>query len=142
MNFSISIIPNYGLTDKYWKNASCINNTDKSAECVVSEWIACPIAHSSITYALRVVGDTMTAQHESLHSYPDGSVIFVDPTLPAKNSSRVIIKLANSEEVTFRQLTTDIGKMDLKPVNNQYATVEMPTNAQICGVVIGCFIAE
>ena len=125
-----------------WTNAWRINSIDTFAKCIVSEWVICPADHSANAYALRVVGDTMTAQHESLHSYPEGSIIFVDPKLPAKNSARVIVKLADSDEVTFRQLTTDMGKMYLKPINNQYAIREMPTNAQICGVVIGCFIAE
>ena len=125
-----------------WANAWRMNHPDKFADCCIKEWAACPVNHSANSYALRVVGDTMTAQHESLHSYPEGSIIFIDPKLPAKNSTRVIVKLADSEEVTFRQLTTDMGKMYLKPINNQYAIIEMPANAQICGVVIGCFIAE
>ena len=105
-------------------------------------WLVCPVDHSLNTYALTVVGDSMTAQHGSQRSYPVGATIFVDPLIPPQNGDRVIVKLEESPEVTFKQLVTDMGKSYLKPINTQYSTIEMPDTAVICGVVIGCWVAN
>ena len=106
------------------------------------DWLPCPVNHSSNTYALKVVGDSMTAQHGSQRSYPEGTIIFVDPEREAINGSRVIVKLEESSEVTFKQLASDMGRSYLKPLNTQYSTIELPDTAIICGVVIGSFMPE
>lgn len=102
------------------------------------EWMLCPGKHSKHTYALRVRGDSMTSQHGK--SYPDGSIIYVDPEVPYTNGSRVIAKIPGCNEATFKQYAEDAGRRYLKPLNPQYPTIEIDDTTLICGVVIGQYI--
>lgn len=103
------------------------------------EWMLCPGKHSKHTYALRVRGDSMTSLYGK--SYPDGSIIYVDPEVPYENGSRVIAKMPGCNEATFKQYIEDAGRRYLKPLNPQYPTIEIDDSTLICGVVIGQYIA-
>lgn len=89
------------------------------------------------SYALRVVGDSMTAQGGSPNSYPEGSIIFVDPDKSPVNGSPVVAKIHEDEAATFKIYSTDAGKHFLRPINPQYPTIEMTEGMHICGVVVG-----
>ena len=106
------------------------------------EKLPCPIAHSRNTYALKVKGDSMTAPYSSQHSYTEGTIIFVDPDRTLTNGCRVIAKLPNSNEVTFKEYREDGGRRYLKPLNPQYQIQEINDDTILCGVVIGQFKAE
>jgi len=106
------------------------------------EWLPCPSRHSARTYALRVVGDSMTSQNPSERSYPNGTIIFVDPEKAVEIGSRVIVRLPNSSDVTFKTYTMDAGVPYLMPINSRYPTIKMPEDAHICGVVIGSYWPE
>ena len=69
------------------------------------------------TYALRVQGDSMTS--ESRDSFPDGSVIVVEPELAAIPGDYVIA-LGKGERITFKQLVVDAGESYLRPLNTRY----------------------
>lgn len=98
------------------------------------EWIDCPRAHSSLTYALRVRGDSMTSAHGK--SYPDGCVIFVDPELRAPQpGDRIIAKLDGADEVTFKVFSSDAGRAFLRALNPQYPPIVAPF--RVLGTVIG-----
>lgn len=98
------------------------------------QWLYCNRHHSASAYALRVKGDSMTTAVGK--SYPDGSVIFVDPELRGNVSAgdAVVAKLAGSDEVTFKVLAQDSGKTFLRPLNKQYPMVT--DEFQILGKVI------
>src|SRR5512137_2030062 len=104
--------------------------------------LPCPITHSKYTYALKVKGDSMTSPYPSQHSYPEGTIIYVDPHKQLTNGCRVIAKLPNSNEATFKEYREDGGKRYLKPLNPQYQTQEIHDDTILCGVVIGQFKAE
>ena len=106
------------------------------------EWLLCPSAHSDKTYALRVVGDSMTSSIPGERSYPQGMIIFVDPERVAVVGSRVIARLPDSAEATFKVYTEDAGKPYLMPINTRYPAIHMPEGTIICGVVIGSFMPE
>lgn len=103
------------------------------------EWLNCPTTHGPGTFALRVRGDSMTAPHG--RSYPDGTIIYVDPDKTPENGSRVIAKLDN-EEVTFKELSMDAGRAFLRPLNTQYQALECDESTRIVGVVIGSYLPE
>lgn len=106
------------------------------------EWLPCPTRHSPDTYALRVKGDSMESPTRGDRSYHPGTIIFVDPRKRAEVGSRVIARLPNTTEATFKVFSCDAGIYYLRPLNPQYPTIELPEGAVICGVVIGSFYPE
>lgn len=102
------------------------------------EMLPCPVAHSLHTYALRVKGDSMTAPHG--RSYPDGSIIYVDPdqTGGVTSGDRVIAKLNGDDMVTFKVFIEDAGRRFLKPLNPTYPVITDPF--RLLGKVVGMFI--
>lgn len=106
------------------------------------EWLECPRNHGQYTYALRVVGDSMTCPYPGKPSYPEGVIIYVDPERPITNGCRIVAKLPNSNDVTFKEYREENGKRYLKPLNPQYPMMEISDEHKICGVVIGQFLPE
>lgn len=92
-------------------------------------------------FALKVRGDSMT-NGAGGRSYPDGCTIIVDPSRQAKPGDRVIVRIDDNEEATFKQLDFDGVKYYLKPLNQRYPIMEMPENARIIGVVVQTLIDE
>lgn len=93
-------------------------------------------------FALRVEGDSMTAQYPGARSYPHGSIILVDPNKEVTNGCRVIACIPESEEAVFKTYVQDSGRAFLKPINPQYPTYEIHDGVHILGVVVGMFIPE
>lgn len=83
------------------------------------------------TYALRVHGDSMVS--ELGDSFPEGSVIVVEPELPALPGDYVIAT-DSMNETTFKQLVKDGGDLYLKPLNSRYPIKPLGT-AKVIGVV-------
>jgi SOS-response transcriptional repressor LexA len=95
----------------------------------------CPEKHSSSTFALTIVGESM---------YPDfipGEIIYVDPKVEAQSGSCVVIRQSSDTETTFKQLMFDGSKKYLKALNPNWPKpiIEMLPDAVICGVVIGSY---
>ena len=68
-------------------------------------------------------------------SYPDGCIIFVDPSRRSPhNGERIIAKLAGNDEVTFKVYVEDAGKSFLKPLNPQFPAIFEPF--KVLGTVI------
>ncbi|MCX7083925.1 MAG: S24 family peptidase [Methylococcales bacterium] len=99
-------------------------------------WIPCPVAHSKHTYALKVRGDSMVAPYGSSISFPEGTLIYVDPEVPLVSGKKVIAKLLDSNEVTFKVYREESGKKWLVPLNPQYDKIELVEGMHVCGVVI------
>jgi SOS-response transcriptional repressor LexA len=104
------------------------------------EWRPCPISHGVQTYALRVEGDSMTAQYGK--SYPAGSIIYIDPDQAGGvvSGNSVIAKINGDAKVTFKVFIEEAGKRYLKPLNPQYPMITDPF--RIIGKVIGTWIDE
>jgi SOS-response transcriptional repressor LexA len=96
------------------------------------DWLPCITQCSKHSYALRVQGDSMTNPYPTGKSYPEGTIIYVDPEKPITNGCRVIAKLPNSNEATFKQYVEDGGKRYLKPLNPQYPMIEIGDDARLC----------
>lgn len=106
------------------------------------EWLPRPKGASDSTYALTVRGDSMTSPYPGSRSYPDGMIIFVDPEKDCLPGNRGIFKLPDSNEVTFKELVSDAGKLYLKPLNPQYDKIPVDKEMTICGKVIGSYLPE
>ena len=76
-------------------------------------------------FALRVVGDSMTNPIPGARSFPEGTVIIVDPGRAAGPGDFVVAKDTATQQATFKQLTTDGGRWFLRPLNPSYPTVEI-----------------
>lgn len=88
------------------------------------------------SFVLIVEGDSMLAPHASRHSYPPGARIVVDPDAVPNPPCRVVAKLAESGEATFKELVRDAGQLFLRPLNPQYRTIAVSEGVEIIGVVI------
>lgn len=106
------------------------------------EWLPRPKGASDSTYALTVRGDSMTSPYPGSRSYPEGMIIFVDPEKEVLPGNRGIFKLPESNEVTFKELVSDAGKLYLKPLNPQYDKIAVDKEMTICGKVIGSYLPE
>lgn len=110
---------------------------------IADEWLPCMKKHSDRTFALRVKGMSMY-NPTGKHTYSDGDIIFVDPEKEALNGSRVVVRLEDSKEATFKQLVIEGEKKYLMALNPSWPEkfIEINGNATICGVVIGKWTDE
>jgi len=117
--------------------------SDLADQTAVEDWLPCPVRHGPRTYCLRVRGDSMH-NPAGRPSYADGDVIYVDPDLDAKPGDRVVVRLDDQPEATFKQLLHEDGRKLLKALNPEWAPryIEINGNASIVGVVIGKWVPE
>ena len=92
-------------------------------------------------YALRVVGDSMENPN-GRPTYPQGSIIIVDPDREPMHGNAVIVRLEDSKEATFKQLIVEGGVRYLKPLNPRYPIMKVGAHATFCGVVVQTVIDE
>lgn len=92
-------------------------------------------------FALRVKGDSMENPYGK-PSYPEGCIIIVDPDRSVVSGARVVARLDDVEEATFKVYVEDAGRRFLKPLNPQYPTLAVNSHATICGVVVQTIIEE
>lgn len=106
------------------------------------EYYACPNPKAGPrTFALKVRGDSMTNPHGQ-RSYPEGTVIFVDPDHAPKPGLRVIAYLEDGS-CTFKELAeNEIGKTYLKALNPRYTINDHMQPVKVFGVVIGSYTPE
>ncbi len=101
--------------------------------------IPCPTNHGPNAFATRVKDNTMTAQYG--RSYPEGSIIFIDPDRAneAQSGDRVYA-LIEGKIPSFKQYGEADGEHYLQSINLQYPIITRPF--EIKGLVIGCWIPE
>lgn len=107
------------------------------------EWLPCPVKHGPRTYCLRVRGDSMN-NPGGRPSYANGDIIFVDPDRGSNHGDRVIVRLDDQAEATFKQLHIEDGRKMLKALNPDWVPkyIEINGNATVTGVVIGKWVPE
>jgi SOS-response transcriptional repressor LexA len=98
------------------------------------DWYMRPKKGSDSVVAMRVRGDSMTAQYGK--SYPNGCVIFIDPENRSPETGQpVLAKINGDSEITFKQFVMDGKTKFLKPLNPSYPPIM--EKFRILGVVIG-----
>jgi SOS-response transcriptional repressor LexA len=95
----------------------------------------------SRAFALRVVGDSME-NPTGRPTYPQGSIVIVDPDRTPLHGSAVIVRLEDSKQATFKQLIIEGDVQYLKPLNPRYPVMPIDGNATICGVVVQTVMDE
>jgi SOS-response transcriptional repressor LexA len=127
-----------------WVQAGCWSDVaDPFLPGDADEWLPCPVAHGPRCYAVRVRGDSMN-NPGARPSYSDGDIIFVDPDRRANHGDRVIVRLDDHAEATFKQLLVEDGRKLLKALNPEWAPryIQINGHATIVGVVIGKWVPE
>jgi SOS-response transcriptional repressor LexA len=119
-----------------WVQAGDWNNlVDNFPAGHAEKWIATYAKVSKHAFALRVMGDSMTNPHGA-PSFPEGTIIIVDPERSAQPGKFVVVRQNLDSECTFKQLVRDGGVHYLKPLNPRYPVLEMLPDAVVSGVVI------
>lgn len=95
------------------------------------EMIPCNVQVQRHTFALSVHGDSMIS--ESHDSFPEGSILIVEPDMKAEAGDYVIARNPQGE-TTFKQLVIDSGTVYLKPLNPRYP-IRLLDQAEVIGVV-------
>lgn len=98
------------------------------------EWYETTERTSKRCFWLRVQGDSMTSAIGL--SFPEGTLLLVDPEREFENGSLVVAKLIDVNEATFKKLVIDAGQKFLKPLNPSYPTLPINGNCRIIGVVV------
>jgi len=98
------------------------------------EWISTGEPVGEHAYALRLSGDSMTDPRGD-DSFPDGTVIVLDPDIRAQPGDYVVARTEGGEP-TFKQLVRDAGRLQLKPLNPQYHMLKLASEADIAGVLV------
>lgn len=106
------------------------------------EWLPMPLNAGTRTFALRVVGDSMTNPNTGGRNYPEGCYIFVDPDKETLPGHRTVAKLPENNSVTFKELVEDSGIQYLRPLNPQYDKIQITEETHFCGRVIGSYTPE
>jgi SOS-response transcriptional repressor LexA len=103
----------------------------------VERWMPCIAYHSpGHTYALRVRGDSMTSSSGHLKSYPAGSIVFVDTQLTTpEDGDRIIARLDETGEITFKSFKNDDGRRWLLPLNPKHEPIRVAFT--VLGTVVG-----
>ncbi len=103
------------------------------------DWLPVLRNGSPHSYALRVQGDSMTAPHG--RSYPEGTIIIVDPEQRSPSSGqRIIAKLVGTNAVTFKVFVDEDGKRWLKPLNPLHEPIR--DEFRVLGTVIAKYEPE
>ena len=102
------------------------------------EWIdAYETQPGENAFALRVTGDSMTSPYPGDMSFPDGTIIIVDPARAAHAGDFVVAKDVGTQTATFKRLAHDAGRWYLKPLNPTYPSIEIDDPAiRVIGRVI------
>lgn len=79
-------------------------------------------------FALRVLGDSMAPE------FIDGHIIIIEPDGVIHNGAYVFA-VDDKDEYIFRQLHIENNRYFLKPLNQDYPTLEIPSLERIKGVI-------
>jgi SOS-response transcriptional repressor LexA len=78
----------------------------------------------------------MTSPHAGSKSFPEGTLIYVDPEAYLCSGKFVIAKRTGDNSATFKRYIEDGGKRWLMPLNPLYEKTELTEDMHICGVLI------
>lgn len=95
---------------------------------------------SDLSFSMKIKDDSMTSYSGGSYTFPIDSTIVVDPAIPLKNDSFVIVKLKEDNVISFRQAVYKDGEWYFKCVNTQYQLLTTSQNFEILGKVISMTI--
>lgn len=102
------------------------------------QYLPAPVSCGPRTFAVTIEGDAMTGVGP--RSYPDGTIIFVDPDITTGlNGQRVLARVTG--RVVFREYRREAGDHYLMPINPLYRPITSDA-VEIVGRVIGSYTPE
>lgn len=100
-----------------------------------SKFIPCPAEHGPRTFAARVESGAMSTPFGD-RTYPEGSIIFVDPDrADIAPGDRVVARILSSGGYCFKVLQEEAGRQFLSSLNPAFPPISEPF--EIIGKVIG-----
>ncbi len=115
-----------------WQEAATWNDANSPVAKKISQYIISHLSVGPRSFALRVDGDSMEATSGT--SFPNRSIIVIDPDERGNNGSYVLAKQNSNSQLVFKQLIIDGNRRYLKPLNPRYPITEITPQAVICGV--------
>ncbi|HHR6399544.1 LexA family protein [Providencia alcalifaciens] len=100
------------------------------------EFIETTLRVSPLSFALKVIGDSMTNPY-GLPSIPEGSTVIVDPNAEIVSGKFVVARLQGTDEVTVKRYVIDGPNKFLMPLNPRYNNIPINGNCEIIGLVRG-----
>lgn len=97
---------------------------------VGDEWVETTARVSSSAFALRVRGDSMEPK------IPDGAIVIIDPARAYAHGAIVLAKRTADQQATLKQLWYDGADPKLRPLNERYPILDMPSDTRIIGVAV------
>ncbi len=94
-------------------------------------YISTPVDASAYAYQIQV--DSMEAP--SGVSFPKGSIVIVDPTIPLRDNALVLVRLDRELEPMLRKISYMKTKVCLQALNPRYPIIEFKEHYLHCGVV-------
>jgi phage repressor protein C with HTH and peptisase S24 domain len=91
---------------------------------------------SKDAFAVRVENDSMTAPLGAALSFPEGTVLVVDPDVEATSGRYVLAADPHTGAATFKKLTNDAGTWWLMPLNPLYKAQQVDGPGSVIGTVI------
>lgn len=99
-----------------------------------SDFIPAPPEAGEYAFAIVVQGDSMDAP--SGISFPDGTIIIIDPDIMPENGDFGLFSLIESDSFTFKQCIVDQGKEYLRSLNPDFPLIEVTSAVTPIGKVI------
>ena len=122
-----------------WESVGLRSRSDTFKSGQVEVTMPSPDKIGARSFALPVEGDAMRSNNPNEDSYPNNTIIFVDPDLKAVIGSPVLVLQKDKTTPIFRIYTRDSGQDILKPLNPQYPIISLNEGDEICGVVCGYY---
>ncbi|MBS0289299.1 MAG: helix-turn-helix domain-containing protein [Proteobacteria bacterium] len=92
------------------------------------------------SYALKVIGNSMTAQNGNETTFKEGAIIIVDPEVTPKPNSFVVV--SHDGGLMLRKLVQDGGKQYLQPLNRLFQQETVNSKTKFYGVVRSILIED
>ncbi|QBF27180.1 XRE family transcriptional regulator [Pseudomonas tructae] len=118
----------WSLIYKWFSDPSSIDLDD------IDDWLLTVQPAGDYAFWVKVKGDAMASY--TAPSFPSGSMILVRPIEAAKSGSFCLVKLPDSDEITFKQYVEDAGVRYLRSLNAGYRSIEIDDRYKIIGIVI------
>lgn len=113
--------------------AGCVSNDDITYDkSDAVDFIPAPEEASENAFAIIATGNSM--QSSTGISFPEGTIVTIDPSVPASSGDFVLCK-TECNEMTFKQLIIEHGVPYLCALNPQFPVIK-PHDLRIVGVAI------
>lgn len=105
-----------GLAHKYIDKSLDISS--------IKEYITIGFEVGISAFAIRIEDDSMTSSEASEYSFPRGTIVILDPSIPARGGDYVLVHLHNAPppRTAFRKFYPSLESITLTPLNKNYPT--------------------